>query len=1062
MNHPSDELSKKVVVSQPPTRKSRSISRYFLGNKRASVDNPTQSTNDIYRCLISVGIFDSYDLWAHVTLFRDYTTCRRLMILTTKNELIIGKYNHRHVLYKIKQRVDLNRVWLYTHLNDSTASEITSLSYYDSTRSLIIGWPIAENFIIEFETKPIRDIWKEHIESTLRSWWQLNNSNIEHVRIVIDRNSELDQNNTTPSFLIRKVIGIRAEETVHDLIRKCIDAFHLRDPLVDNYVLFVTHDQSNGTLPTTNLNVYSSSQITNIPLIGHEHPYAIKMKHIKTTNHGLPNQRSFEGEEFLTHPTNQHSSTSSLNNVSTTNYHDFELRKRDMLTDNPSRKYRFFHKRKAKTQQTLTDGYHSSSTPYLSSPNQANTRYFFFGRPLDELISRYDHQLPPIIMQLFGILFSKGPDTIGIFRKVANTRSVKECIDKIERNVSIHDDELHPILAAGVFKHFLRLLPEPLFTSIQYDNFKKCLRLSTLPEKISFARKSIISTLPEANHLLLKGFICTLHQIAEHAHTNGMNPFNLGLCVSNSLFKTETTTIRSGKQEADVMSSVVEFLIQNCSTLFGSDILTCIPDKRIVIHEIQNRTHPNASSMESLDEVESSPHLPLVSRSHDSGLAASDPPFNDDSSEISEHFRRTKAPLPIPTPDWTTSIACGRGIVLTSIVIPNSNSTLTTFAVARRRSSKNTYKPSKRFLEREKLTSNTTDDSDNNSSMRSSATTIHNITIGKVKRSKSLSRHSSLGSAEHRQQPKQLTKESRRLTTADVKRTSSLKQFHRLSDTDTDDDTEQNSNKPVTINDRHATTTTSKTTVGNEYISTSRSTPEQQDLDLTTETLSIMNQRLSNSSMSLTSRSTSFTSIPVVKKPDITLNQTSPPILNHQQPIIGDSRSRYNSPLTLTTNKIHLISQMNTYAEQLNLSHNLAQKSRTDRGGRTFVHHSSSRLFTLGEAIQMKPIDESILSNDRRRSCHRQNALRYKMTEQERQSRVSEPVIINHNPTSISRYQSIERRVTPSAQPMKSFSFDCTTDTSFSSDHSFPVRDRTKYFEHSNQHKLSTGRENYV
>lgn len=101
---------------------------------------------------------------------------------------------------------------------------------------------------------------------------------------------------------------------------------------------------------------------------------------------------------------------------------------------------------------------------------------------------------------------------------------------------------------------------------------------------------SIISTLPEANHLLLKGFICTLHHIAEHAHTNGMNPFNLGLCVSNSLFKTETTTIRSGKQEADVMSSVVEFLIQNCSTLFGSDILTCIPDKRILIHEVPNRS----------------------------------------------------------------------------------------------------------------------------------------------------------------------------------------------------------------------------------------------------------------------------------------------------------------------------------------------------------------------------------------------------------------------------------------------------------------------------------------
>lgn len=37
---------------------------------------------------------------------------------------------------------------------------------------------------------------------TLRSWWQLNDSNIEHVRIVIDQNYESDQNNNTASFLI--------------------------------------------------------------------------------------------------------------------------------------------------------------------------------------------------------------------------------------------------------------------------------------------------------------------------------------------------------------------------------------------------------------------------------------------------------------------------------------------------------------------------------------------------------------------------------------------------------------------------------------------------------------------------------------------------------------------------------------------------------------------------------------------------------------------------------------------------------------------------------------------
>ena len=46
----------------------------------------------------------------------------------------------------------------------------------------------------------------------------------------------------------------------------------------------------------------------------------------------------------------------------------------------------------------------------------------------------------------------KGPDTTGIFRKVANARSVKDCIEKIERNIPLLNDDLHPILAAGIFK----------------------------------------------------------------------------------------------------------------------------------------------------------------------------------------------------------------------------------------------------------------------------------------------------------------------------------------------------------------------------------------------------------------------------------------------------------------------------------------------------------------------------------------------------------------------------------------------------------------------------------
>ena len=162
---------------------------------------------------------------------------------------------------------------------------------------------------------------------------------------------------------------------------------------------------------------------------------------------------------------------------------------------------------------------------------------------------------------------------------------------------------------------------------------------------------------------------------------------------------------------------------------------------------------------------------------------------------MSEHFRR-HIPLTISSPpDWTSSIAFGNGTVLTSIIVPT-----TTLSITRCRNIKTSYKPSKQFMERDKLKNDTTDDSDRDgfngdSSVRSSTTTVHNMTIGKTKRTKPISRHSSLGSTEHNQQHQQqnLTKESKRLSTNDVKRASSLKQFHHISDEDSgDDDDEQN------------------------------------------------------------------------------------------------------------------------------------------------------------------------------------------------------------------------------------------------------------------------------
>jgi hypothetical protein len=238
-------------------------------------------------------------------------------------------------------------------------------------------------------------------------------------------------------------------------------------------------------------------------------------------------------------------------------------------------------------------------------------------------------------------------------------------------------------------------------------------------------------------------------------------------------------------------------------------------------------------------------------------------------------------------------------------------------------------------------------------------------------------------------------------------------------------------------------------------------------LDLTSEPLSTINQRLINSS---TIRSASFTTNSKVKKFDSSFLPTDhssrPPA--PPPPIIPDGRSRHNGPLTATTNQIYNSSRIEHHNQTNSSTQNLTERDRT------FVRHADSRPFKLGTAIQMKPIDDLLLSssNGRRRPCHRQNALRYKSIDQEQQEKRSSrqtttPIIINQNRISssnenpsinISRHQSIERRITP---PMKSFSFDINNEL-LPSDISWSVREKAKLFEHTNPKQLSTGRENYV
>ena len=208
------------------------------------------------------------------------------------------------------------------------------------------------------------------------------------------------------------------------------------------------------------------------------------------------------------------------------------------------------------------------------------------------------------------------------------------------------------------------------------------------------------------------------------------------------------------------------------------------------------------------------------------------------------------------------------------------------------------------------------------------------------------------------------------------------------------------------------------------FMSPSSSRTDSQDLDLLYEPLSSINQRLLSPSSN--NRSASFTlapsSIGSVQK------KLEPMDFHLRHPSnVSDGRSRHNGPLAATTNQIYQVP-------------------------RTFVHQSDARAFPLTNAVQMKPLDDVLLSHNRCRPCHRQNALRYKSVDQDNSSTDGQTLI---------RYPSMERRSTSSR---KSASFDIH-DELRPAEISWSVKEKAKIFEHHQPREtrqFSTGRENYV
>ncbi|NXC44450.1 TAGAP protein, partial [Penelope pileata] len=209
------------------------------------------------------------------------------------------------------------------------------------------------------------------------------------------------------------------------------------------------------------------------------------------------------------------------------------------------------------------------------SPGQLDSglKITLFGQPL-AIICGEDDTLPQPVQDLLTILYMKGPSTEGIFRKAANEKARKELKEDLNKgeNVDLESKTVH--LLAVVLKDFLRNIPSKLLSDDLYDKWMLALEKPSKQEKIE-ELKEVADKLPRPNLVLLKHLLSVLHRISQNADTSRMDANNLAICVGPNMLSPgagSTLPLELQKEMNDKVTVLVEFLIDNCSEIFGEDI----------------------------------------------------------------------------------------------------------------------------------------------------------------------------------------------------------------------------------------------------------------------------------------------------------------------------------------------------------------------------------------------------------------------------------------------------------------------------------------------------------
>uniref|UniRef100_A0A3B4AQE5 Rho-GAP domain-containing protein n=1 Tax=Periophthalmus magnuspinnatus TaxID=409849 RepID=A0A3B4AQE5_9GOBI len=171
----------------------------------------------------------------------------------------------------------------------------------------------------------------------------------------------------------------------------------------------------------------------------------------------------------------------------------------------------------------------------LTDPSLSGApRGCLFGQPLSSVC--IENTLPKPVMDMLTFLYHEGCWTRGIFRRPAGARAVRELRDSLDSGeIQLPMTRDHVFIIAGVFKEFLRSIPNSLLCCELYEEWLDALEEDDEEEEQVHDVQRILLRLPKENTMLLRHLLAVLHVIQSNASENQMTSLNLSICIAPSL-----------------------------------------------------------------------------------------------------------------------------------------------------------------------------------------------------------------------------------------------------------------------------------------------------------------------------------------------------------------------------------------------------------------------------------------------------------------------------------------------------------------------------------------------